>query len=66
MSGKPVRTVMDFPDGLIFVGPEDPLCNKRKIKEINIKEALKYSREARKNGRTVTQEEMQQFVVYYD
>ena len=27
MSGKPVRIVMDFPDGLIFVGPEDQLCN---------------------------------------
>ncbi len=54
MSGKTVKkTVIDFPDGLLFVRPEDSRCIKRekRIKSVNIKEALKYAKNARIKGK---------------
>ena len=69
MSGKTVKkTVIDFPDGLLFVGPEDSRCIKRekRIKSVSIKEALKYAKNARIKGKVLTSEEMQQFVVLED
>ena len=56
------KTVVDFPDGQLFVGPEDDLCIKKPIKRIRLKEALEYARQKHAEGRDVTLEEMQQFV----
>lgn len=64
MNEKTDKELFDPPNGLLYVGPEDPRCIKRdkKVKQIDMKGALEYARRARAEGREVTMEEMEQFV----
>ncbi len=56
--------IIDEPDGLLYVGPEDPLCYKEKIKKVDIKGAIKFAEEARAQGREVTHEDMLPFIEF--
>ena len=60
------KTILDEPDGLLYVGPEDPLCYKEKIKKVDIKGALRFAEEARTQGREVTHEDMLPFIEFED
>lgn len=50
------KDVVDFPDGLMFVGTDDSLQTRRVIKSIRLKDALKYAKQAQNEGRYPTQE----------
>ena len=62
MSGNKKR-VIDFPDGLLFMGPEDDPYLEKPRKRIDFQGALEYARQAEEDGRSITFEEMQQFVL---
>ncbi len=63
MSGTDKRIVIDFPDGLLFMGPEDDPYLEKPRKQVDFQGALEYARKAKKEGRSVTFEEMQKFVL---
>ena len=58
------KEIIDIPYGILYVGPEDPLCYKEKIKKVDIKGALKSVEEAKAQGREVTHEDMLPFIEF--
>lgn len=61
MNGKN-KSLIDFPDGLLFMRPEDDPWGEKTRKKVRFQEALAYAKKAWAEGRELTFEEMQQFV----
>lgn len=57
------KRLIDFPDGVLFLGPKDDPYLKKPPKKVDFQAALKYAKEAWREGREVSYEEMQQFVL---
>ena len=56
------KRVIDFPDGVLFAGPDDDPYLRKPRKQIDFREALSYALKAKEEGREVTFSEMQRFV----
>lgn len=57
------KQIIDFPDGALFLGPHNDPYLKKHRKKVDYQAAMTYAKKAWSEGKELTFDEMQQFIV---